>query len=89
MATGTIIVQLDNALLTLLMEQGLKQAQPHIPFALSPITVTTHAAAPIELQAGRAPLHLKLQCIPTINSAGQLDLQIVQTRVLFLVCPVF
>lgn len=89
MATGTIIVQLDNALLTLLMEQGLKQAQPRIPFAITPITVSTHADAPIELRAGRPPLSITLQCIPTIDAAGLLDLQIVQTRLLFFSLPGF
>jgi hypothetical protein len=89
MATGTIIVQLDNALLTLLMEQGLKQVKPRMPFAITNITVSTHADKPIELHAGRPPLSITLQCVPTIDAAGQLDLQITQTRLLFMSLPGF
>ena len=89
MATGTIIVQLDNALLKLLMEQGLKQMQPHIPLAIDTITVATHADTPIELHAGRQPLTVTLQCVPAIDAAGRLDVQITQTRLAFIRLPGF
>jgi hypothetical protein len=90
MATGTITVQLDNALLMLLLEQSLKQIHSQFPLPIRHISVSTHDAAPIELRAGRSPITIRLLVTPTIDANGHVDLQIVQARLLgFFSVPAF
>ena len=90
MATGTITVQLDNALLMLLLEQSLKQIRSQFPLPIRHISVSTHDAAPIELRAGRSPFTIKLLITPVIDASWRVDLRIVQARVLgFFTVPAF
>jgi len=77
MASGTVTIEIDDALLTIFLRLGLAhaQAQAQLPFSIKQVTAMIDGAG-IELVAGMARVTLQ----PTLDAAGRIDLRITAAK---------
>ena len=86
MASGTVTIEIDDALLTIFLRLGLAhaQAQAQLPFSIKQVTAMIDGAG-IELVAGMARVTLQ----PTLDAAGRIDLRITAAKLAGMSLPGF
>jgi hypothetical protein len=86
MAAGNVILDIDDALLSIFLRLGLAHAQTQapLPFQIKQVMATIDDEG-IELTAGPARVTLR----PTLDAAGRIDLRIASAKVGTLGLPIF
>ncbi|MBF6589866.1 MAG: hypothetical protein IVW57_04950 [Ktedonobacterales bacterium] len=85
MASGNVVLEIDDALLTIFLRLGLAKAQAQLPFQIKQVTATIHDGHHIEIAAGQARIVLR----PALDTAGRIDLRIVSAKLGAFALPTF